>query len=283
MIIFHHNDLDGKCAAHLIYDKFKESVQDIKFIELIYGRTVDIPEITTDEFVYVVDYSASPEFIWQLRNKTTNVVFIDHHKTTLDNFDKYPKDLKGIISTSYCGAVLTYLYLNNETEALSNLNLNNIPKYLRYVDAADRRDFTTISSYESRAFMCAALTHDLSRTAKFWNYITDDAYFNFFISTGNIILKSDVCRCHNRCYNYGFECEFEGYKAFAVNDVIFRDYFETVDTAQYDILIGFVYNGKFWKYSLRSDTVDVEAIAKKYGGGGHKAAAGMELPEMILK
>ena len=38
----------------------------------------------------------------------------------------------------------------------------------------------------------------------------------------------------------------------------------------------FAFNGDFHKVSLRSKTIDVSKIALKYGGGGHKEAAGFE-------
>jgi len=35
-----------------------------------------------------------------------------------------------------------------------------------------------------------------------------------------------------------------------------------------------------WTYSMYSKTVDVSNIAKKYGGGGHKGAAGFNMDKM---
>lgn len=42
----------------------------------------------------------------------------------------------------------------------------------------------------------------------------------------------------------------------------------------YDGVATFYYTGKHWSFSLYSDTVDCSVIAKQYGGGGHKGAAG---------
>jgi nanoRNase/pAp phosphatase (c-di-AMP/oligoRNAs hydrolase) len=83
----------------------------------------------------------------------------------------------------------------------------------------------------------------------------------------------------------GFETEFEGqstndytyrpYKCFAVNlGHCNSDYFKSLPEGKYDILMPFVFNGEQFIISLYSKTVDVSEIAKKYGGGGHKGAAG---------
>jgi len=47
-------------------------------------------------------------------------------------------------------------------------------------------------------------------------------------------------------------------------------------------MIPFVFTGKHWTFSLYTtkDEVDCSVIAKSKGGGGHKKAAGFQLPEL---
>jgi nanoRNase/pAp phosphatase (c-di-AMP/oligoRNAs hydrolase) len=42
----------------------------------------------------------------------------------------------------------------------------------------------------------------------------------------------------------------------------------------YPVCIAYVHDGEKFTVSLYSTTVDVSKIAKKFGGGGHKGAAG---------
>ena len=51
---------------------------------------------------------------------------------------------------------------------------------------------------------------------------------------------------------------------------------------EYDMFIGFSYNGKGWNYSLRSTKVDCSQIAMKYGGGGHKGASGFNADKLLF-
>jgi len=43
---------------------------------------------------------------------------------------------------------------------------------------------------------------------------------------------------------------------------------------EFDICIGFVFDGLRYTVGLYSQKLDVSEIAKKYGGGGHPGAAG---------
>ena len=52
------------------------------------------------------------------------------------------------------------------------------------------------------------------------------------------------------------------------------------------MMITFSTNGKQWRVSLYQDgrpDVDCSVIAKKYGGGGHKGAAGFECVTLPFK
>ena len=79
----------------------------------------------------------------------------------------------------------------------------------------------------------------------------------------------------------GFETEFEGVKCFAVNlGHCNSEYFKSLPDDKYDALMPFVFNGDMYTVSLYSKTVDVSEIAKKYGGGGHKGAAGFQCKQL---
>ena len=86
------------------------------------------------------------------------------------------------------------------------------------------------------------------------------------------------------CDKKGFETNLDGYKCFAVNmPLMSSDDFIISNAKMYDLLISFSFNGKLWSYSIRSETVDCSELAAKYGGGGHKGAAGFILNSLILE
>lgn len=86
------------------------------------------------------------------------------------------------------------------------------------------------------------------------------------------------------CKSKGFEATIDGHKCFAVNMAMMSsDDFIIDNPEDYELFVGFSFNGKLWNYSLRSNKVDCSEIAKKFGGGGHKGAAGCNTKEFILK
>ncbi len=82
----------------------------------------------------------------------------------------------------------------------------------------------------------------------------------------------------------GFSTTLDGHPAFAVNsDKDASDIGDYVNTKlACPVAVIFHFNGKMWVYGLRSVSVDVAAIAQKYGGGGHKQAAGFSSPEIVI-
>jgi uncharacterized protein len=49
---------------------------------------------------------------------------------------------------------------------------------------------------------------------------------------------------------------------------------------RYEIYCAFNFDGKIWNHSLYSTTVS--EICKRFGGGGHKGAAGFQTQQFIL-
>jgi uncharacterized protein len=100
------------------------------------------------------------------------------------------------------------------------------------------------------------------------------------VSKGLIIQRS-IEQGHKATAEYGcFEVEWEGMKWVAINgpyrgSAVFKSVF---DPEKHHGMLTYFWNGKEWRFGLYSDRkdVDVSPIAKKYGGGGHKGAAGFQ-------
>ena len=111
----------------------------------------------------------------------------------------------------------------------------------------------------------------------------DDSAIEYCLNIGRQVRSYRENLMGQYVKSYGFETELMGYKCFAVNmGMIGSDDFISIDANNYDILIGFCTDGKQWRYSLRSNTVDVSLIAMQFGGGGHKGAAGFAIADFIL-
>lgn len=75
-----------------------------------------------------------------------------------------------------------------------------------------------------------------------------------------------------------------GLRAICLNGGGFNsDVFKTVyNPTKHDVMMPFQYNGTFWTFSLYTTKpeIDCNEIAKLYGGGGHKQAAGFQVDRL---
>jgi oligoribonuclease NrnB/cAMP/cGMP phosphodiesterase (DHH superfamily) len=72
------------------------------------------------------------------------------------------------------------------------------------------------------------------------------------------------------------------YWVLVVNKPLFGDMFKSRDMGEYDFAVGFVAHRHEWKVSLRGTgkaDIDLGQIAKTFGGGGHKNAAGFSVAD----
>ena len=108
-VCLHHNDLNGRCSGSLVERYSKEPGRYLA-VEMDYTKEVPFNSIEPNETVYIVDFSLSPENMTKLLEITKNVIWIDHHKTAIENLKDF--DLKGLREIGYSGCELTYRYFS---------------------------------------------------------------------------------------------------------------------------------------------------------------------------
>lgn len=278
MIIFHHNDGDGKCAASLILTN-ADHVDEypITLFEINYGTEFPFELIHANEQVFILDYSISTGEMDKLYEITDKIVWIDHHKTAILDYEKYGRDIPGIRRIGTAGCVLTYEYLNGAT--------CDIPYFVQLIGAFDVWNFTGCCEADAKNFIKGLDILDTHPESSIWKSLYDTNEVEDIIETGTMLRAYDDFIDKKRCEAKGFDYELNGYKCFCLNQSrVSGDTFKSVE-GNYDVYIGFSYDGKNWAYSLRSarPCVDVSELAAIYGGGGHVGAAGMVTKEFILK
>ena len=288
MKIFHHNDLDGRCAGALV-SYYTDNREPRNFIEVDYVKVPDVNYARNGEDVFIVDYCFTIETIYQLKaflDRGCHVVWIDHHQSSADllldadksdtgELDFLKNDrLRVVVDTKLCGAALTYLYFSYDFG-------NIMPKFLRYVDDWDR---WTKKYPESYQFKLGMDTIDHSPTNKIWrDLMFDPDVTERILKAGDTIEK--YVKAHNAeyCKQFVFKCIFYDLKCYALNlrsnSKVFGDLIN-----QCDAVITFVFNGESYQYSIYSAKPDVDCakIAEIYGGGDHKGAAGFETDMLII-
>ncbi|MGP8189845.1 MAG: hypothetical protein ACLQG5_08025 [Methanobacterium sp.] len=270
MKIFYHNDADGKCAAHVIayifHHTLENNIED--YIEINYGMDFPLKLIEEDEDVFIVDYSIELEVMDKLLDITSNIFWIDHHITAIEKYINYPHNLQGLRNVEYSGCVLTYIYLYN-------VSFEQVPMPIRYI--GDRDTWQWRYGQETKLFCSGAELYDLHPLSLDWEIL-----FNNPLSVkkeGMIVEKYKTERNKDYVKSFAYYTFFEGYEAVVVNiGHVGSEIFDSIKKKP--LLIMYVYDGKDYKVSLRSEEVDVSKIALKYGGGGHPGSSGFECKEI---
>lgn len=279
MKCFYHNDMDGHCAGYLVR-KFTENNNPEDYFESDYSG-LDLSKVEIGERVYIVDYSFTEATMHQLLwliNYGCEVIWIDHHSSSLDLVEKYPElaTLRGIISPEASGAALTYMWFMDCT-------FDKIPKYVQLVS-----DYDTWAHKmpDSDAFKLGIDRYKNDVFDNVWERLDESSLISYKdIIIEGYTIKSYIDRDNESYLNsYGFESEIDGVTVYAVNKSsnswIFGDLINS-----YPAVVVFVFNGSRWKYSIFSSDkgADCQKIAENHGGGGHKHAAGFMSDELLLR
>ena len=273
MKVFYHNDLDGKCAGHIVgeYHTYVEIEEFTPkdFIEMNYGKEFPFDVISKGEKVYIVDYHIKPEEMERLLEITEDIVWVDHHITAINQYKNFPKKIKGIRETGRSGCVLTQQYLYPGRE---------VPQYILLV--GDRDVWHWVFGKKTKRFTDGSECYDLHPLSKNWDLASE---LSGFMEAGRFVGLYKAQRNKEYVEQFGYRTEFESHEAIVVNQgMVGSDVFDDIEDLP-PLQIMYVDAGDFFKISLRSTEVNVAALAQKYGGGGHFSAAGMECTKLPWK
>ena len=286
-------------------------IQGVDFIEMSYGMPFPFDNIQGGEQVWIVDYSIQPEEMTRLLGITKDVTWIDHHKTAIEKYADFPQEIRGIRNTSEAACTLTWKYIHWWTQRgdgeIRLGELGEHPEYagpdtlpipLAIAAVGDRDTWTFELGDVSRRFHAASAMYDRSPDSDFWWKCLDretkplpppntgnakakkrgDLFWEKMMADGDLLMRHWKMVGTSKVESIGFRIEFEGHKCLAMNTFptnseAFGEYSDQHDC---DILMPFFHNGTQFSVSMYSKDVDVGAIAKARGGGGHKGAAGFQ-------
>ncbi len=289
-IVLYHSDWDGIVSAWVAKQALQgQSVPDdkIEIYGIQYNQPFDVS--ITGAIVYILDFAFPPEVFWVMFDGAKKVVMIDHHKTALeawanahpecqtgiDKFKKYvsENDISVWIKDGVAGCELTWRWFyENETP----------PALVEYAADHDLWKFEQPDSHEVRAVMRSYKQSlescDLLDALLNGNWAEVLAEGRAIMRYQNSLVETAV--------RHAEQFEIDGVLCLgtqmASEGLISLVAGKLAEKAVEDIkgnfgLCWFKAEGDHkWVYSLRSraDRMDVSAIAKRMGGGGHAKAAG---------
>jgi len=273
---YHSADLDGHCSGAIIKYKHPEC----EMFGINYGDDFPWDGIQGGERVFMADFSMQPFDGMVKLAGMCNLVWIDHHKSAIEEAHKegflaHEQALE--IGTGACALVWEYCYPGSQ-----------LPEFIRLLaeyDVWNHSDPRTLPfQFGARLFPTIPGTEDGMR---FWSDLFDDPNLNLFenvLEKGEVVLEYQARENRKYVSACGFETRLDKLRCIAINKMLTNSQiFESVwDPDKYDAMLTFGYRKGKYTVSLYSDkpNVDVSVIAKAHGGGGHKGAAGFQCDEL---
>lgn len=305
IVIYHANCTDGFGAAFAAWLKLGDEAE---YLPMEYLKNTDgvaefhervkIDCSISERDVYILDFSLPKVVMYWLFSHAKRVVWLDHHKTAFERMDRTPGELYRVHDAEQCiildnnksGAMLAWEYFHPGTD---------VPMLIRHIDDRDRWQFKLEGSRE----LHAAINSYKPWTFKLWREIFLCGLFEKetwrvpeeFYMEGAAILRAhnqNVQAALKQAANCSirFDDDFLGAlapwdsggywacKGIAANASAFLASDLGHELANQSGTFGLVWSmagdGQV-HCSLRSNgDYDVSAIAKAFGGGGHRNAAG---------
>lgn len=277
VVIYHNNCYDGVTAAWVAYKAldlaFTGGVSDVEYVPCNYS---DSPPDVTNKEVYIIDFSFKRPILEEMRARAKSLVILDHHKTAEEALKNFPG---AIFDMNRSGAGLAWDYF-----------FPNIPRpdLVNYVEDRDLWKFILPNSKEVNAFI---QSWDISLDT--WIKKVVPRFYRFPLSASTIIpdegeslLRIEQKYVKEICANAELKKVGEHVGPYVQTSILMSevcDYLIKNYPGNYPFVwYSFKRKDGRYQYGLRSRSdFDVSVIAKNFGGGGHKQAAGFETTEEL--
>jgi oligoribonuclease NrnB/cAMP/cGMP phosphodiesterase (DHH superfamily) len=288
LCIYHSKDLDGICSGAIM----QLALPGATMYPYDYGQPFDLNIIDEETTVYMADVSMPMPVMEEIAKRSMCFTWIDHHKTTKDQFNSHFYESSHelvtpipIIEIGKAACILCWefffpkkpipqgVYLLGQYDIWANSNksfwngiilpfqwgmrtrpctLDAFPE----IDLLNRVDWIDTQIGKGRLI----LDYQQQQNAGAVKFAAFEAEIVYVTEKQN--LDYLVCICCNAGQH---------------NSLLFDAY----DTSEYDMLVVFTFNGENWKFSLFTDKPEIDCgkVAKYFGGGGHKGAAGFRTVE----
>jgi uncharacterized protein len=285
LIIYHHKDLDGICSGAVLLKRFPEA----RLLGYDYGEDfVPKEAFEQGEKVIMADVSMPMEVMEAIAERSKNFTWIDHHVSAHKDFKAYFSDYRLHEDGGFSACELKLKYVYEDKRAACELcwewafdePMPEAVKLLGEYDSWRNQDEERWNNVILPFQYGMRLRGDTPKTLSVW--LDSNALVSACTDSGHIILKyqkeqnayamkssfdarlnlpdGQIVRCLvcNRCppNSMSFESKW--------------------DESKYDIMVPIGFDGRRWGMSFYTtkDSVDCSLLAKIFGGGGHRKAAG---------
>jgi oligoribonuclease NrnB/cAMP/cGMP phosphodiesterase (DHH superfamily) len=294
LVIHHASCWDGFCCAWLINSYFSDPDQ-ISYHAAHYGtEPPNIPDSSAETIrLFIVDFSYPREVMKSLLSRQPfSTVILDHHQTAQEALaglqEEFPQSTI-MFDMNMSAGRLTWDWLYDKGyipimpdtmlpvfgEKITRDNPHWIVKYTEDRDLHGPADCRLLNSREINATL---RSYPLDFAT--WDRLVDRNLLGEMVAEGRAILRREAQIIAEAVKN-AYMITLDGHQVLTVNSTVL--FSEIAGELANGNPFGSCYflrdKGRIMQFSLRSQAhgLDVSEIAKKFGGGGHKHAAGFEV------
>ena len=269
--IYHGNCADGFAAAWVVREVLGENV--VAFYPGVYGEPPP-RDLIKGKIVYIVDFSYKRAIIEEMAEIANTILILDHHKTAQEDLvAPLPSRVSVVFDMERSGAMLTWDYFYPTILP---------PMLLLHIED---RDLWRFNLHKTREIQAAVFSYpydfkvwdklmeaDLMELAKEGEAIERKHFKDINellkVCTGPLVIGGYVVDCANLPYTMASDA----------GHILASKEHNAFGATYYDTPLHRV-------FSLRStdEGIDVSKIAKFYGGGGHRNAAGFKVTHAVVR
>lgn len=261
-VLYHAECRDGFGGAWAAWKKLGDNAS---YIGVYHNKP--FPEDARGKTVCLIDFNYPLVVMRELKKVAVKIIVIDHH---ISNKDSLAEADESLFDLEHSGAVLAWKYFHGNASVPRLLGLVEDSDLWKFALSGTREIAQALQSYDFDFIIWDKIIEDCESDEGIEKYITEGKTLMRRIDK---IVESAVLGAE--------EMDFEGHKCLVANGAV------AVSLTGHALVvkmppIGIVWSrkGKQIIVSLRGDgSVDLSEIAKKYGGGGHKNAAGFSWEE----
>lgn len=295
VVIYHKSDFDGIFCREIA----RKFMPEAELIGWEYGEpTPNVPPVCD---LYILDLS-----IDELMDHG-GLIWIDHHKTAIE---KYPATIPGYRIDGVAACRLAwqwFAFLQRGLDPHRNQLDPNLPGKGQFVDRqvaepmavrlAGEYDIWDKRDPDAELFQHGLRSREL--TESMWMLLLAEAHekigdregcgeltVRVLLEAGESVAYAETRKNELIIGNNGFTRQWEGLWFLCCNAGSYNSHLFTAGIQpEHDGLLGFcLRKDGMWSVSLYGvpgkPDVDLSAIAKKYGGGGHKQACGFKVDKL---
>ncbi|MFA7302366.1 MAG: hypothetical protein WC030_01305 [Candidatus Paceibacterota bacterium] len=260
-VLYHGGCPDGFGGAFAAWKKFGDAAE---YVPVQYGRPV--PKHLEGKRLFFIDFCYANDIMQPIIASAASVTVLDHHLGNKANVESMPEF---VFDEKRSGATVAWSYFHPETP---------VPTLLRYVQDGDLYTHVLPDSRAMLAYMYAQPFH-FETWDSLLTQLEDTIQRDVIIEKGKIYSEQFKILVE-QIANKAITVSFEGHEVHMVTaaSMFTSDVGNRLAKQKPPFAMIASFHGDVLNISLRSDpSVDVSAIARKYGGNGHPQSSAFRL------